>query len=90
MQKNFKDIKEIYETSDQTEVNIFLKKGWHLLDIYQKNTGTMPVQQIVSVYIIGRPEHIVFTVPEIKKEIDEEAKKNFLKIFLKLRKHEIL
>ncbi len=77
MKNNFKDIKEIYETSDQTEVNTFLKKGWQLLDIYQKNAGTVPVQQIISVYIIGRPEHIVFTGPEIKKEIDEKAKKLF-------------
>ncbi|MEQ8189304.1 MAG: hypothetical protein ABRQ39_15135 [Candidatus Eremiobacterota bacterium] len=60
-----------YETSDLTEVNTFLKKRWQLLDIYQKNTGAMPVKQIVSVYITGKPEHIVMTCAEIKKEIDE-------------------
>ncbi len=77
MKRDFKDIKEIYETSDLTEVNTFLKKGWQLLDIYQKNTGAMPVQQIVSVYIIGKPEHTVFTGQEIKKGIEEEARKLF-------------
>ncbi|HPZ09029.1 MAG TPA: hypothetical protein PL110_13000 [Candidatus Eremiobacteraeota bacterium] len=76
-QRNFKNIKEIYESSDQTEVNRFLEKGWKLLEIYQKAVGTFPVPQANSIYILGRPENICISSSEIKREIREEAKKIF-------------
>jgi hypothetical protein len=76
-QRNFKDIKEIYESSLQTEVNTFLEKEWQLLDIYQKSIGGIPTPQSIPVYILGRPKNILLTSSEIKKEIEKEAQKGF-------------
>jgi len=75
MEKNFRDIKEIYETSNQMEVNSFLSKGWELLDIYQKITAGFQMQQILPAYILGRPASITLKSSEVKREMEEDARK---------------
>lgn len=77
MKRTFKDIKEIYETSDLREVNWFLSKGWELLEIYQKLSGNIQVNQTLPLYILGKPENIKNTAHKLKKDMEEEAKKMF-------------
>ena len=75
--RDFKNIKEIYETSNQSEANNFLEKGWHLLDIYQKVIAGFQSNQISPVYILGRPKNVEEKARDIKKELEEKIKKAF-------------